>query len=293
MNFSRTVLFSLVVVALIAMTACGPSGETTETNDDTQTGLDTINPDDVGLADGVLPDGVLPDGVIPPKDGVEPPEDGFVPPEDGFVPPEDAFVDTGVECAGPGEFMCECDDNGDCIDGYCVQWGNGKVCTQVCIEDCPNGWQCVQDVQSLPDVKYICLPEFQFICTPCNDDEQCKSIFADNKDRCVDYGGNGSFCGADCADSGECPKDYLCAEFETELGQLIHQCIPAGGECECTPWMIEDAAQTNCTKSNGFGTCEGIRFCGPDGLTECDAQTPAAETCNGEDDNCDGEIDRP
>ena len=290
MNFSRTVLFSLIVIAMLAMTACGPAGETTGTGDQTGPGVDTLDPDSVEQPDGVLPDGVIPDGVVPPKDNVEPPEDGFVPPEDGWV---DVPEDSGTECAGPGEFMCECDDNGDCIDGYCVQWGNGKVCTQSCIEDCPNGWQCVQDVQSLPDVKYICLPEFQFLCTPCNDDEECKSIFADNKDRCVDYGGNGSFCGADCADSGECPNDYLCAEFETELGQLIHQCIPAGGECECTPWMVEDAAQTNCTKSNGFGTCEGIRFCGPNGLTDCDAQTPAAESCNGEDDNCDGEIDPP
>ncbi|MBM4372624.1 MAG: hypothetical protein FJ098_13265, partial [Deltaproteobacteria bacterium] len=183
MRRQRSLASCLVVAGLLAIAGCGSGG--TVTADLGGPGLDTEQPPEDGVDDGVLPDGVLPDGTVPP-DTVTPDLCTDCPAEDTIDTTE---ADETEACRGPGEFMCECDDNGDCLSGYCVEWGNGKVCTQPCIEDCPNGWQCMQDVQSLPDVKYICLPEFQFLCTPCTSDDQCKSLFASSKDRCVDFDG--------------------------------------------------------------------------------------------------------
>jgi len=52
-----------------------------------------------------------------------------------------------------------------------------------------------------------------------------------------------------------------------------------------------DGASTPCRRINGYGECHGERKCTQDGLTDCSATTPKPEECNGEDDNCDGEID--
>ena len=37
----------------------------------------------------------------------------------------------------------------------------------------------------------------------------------------------------------------------------------------------------------------GWRVCGKAGLSECDAATPAEETCDGSDNDCDGFVDGP
>jgi len=42
-----------------------------------------------------------------------------------------------------------------------------------------------------------------------------------------------------------------------------------------------------------WGECTGKRVCGEEGLSSCDADIPAAEECNGNDDDCDGEVDEP
>ena len=46
-----------------------------------------------------------------------------------------------------------------------------------------------------------------------------------------------------------------------------------------------------CSVENEFGVCPGLIRCTEAGLTECDAPEPAQETCNGMDDDCDGDID--
>ncbi|MEC9071094.1 MAG: hypothetical protein VX938_01890, partial [Myxococcota bacterium] len=51
------------------------------------------------------------------------------------------------------------------------------------------------------------------------------------------------------------------------------------------------ALETPCSVTNDEGTCGGMRACEPSGLSLCDAKVPAADICNGEDDNCNDEID--
>ena len=140
---------------------------------------------------------------------------------------------------------------------------------------------------------FVCLPQNVFLCRPCNSDDVCHTEFTNTGDLCVSHGDNGSFCGVNCALKGVCPDGYVCAEFITEAGVTANQCVPAGGECECTTKAVNDGAWTECRKVNGYGECMGERVCGPDGLTECDALTPKPEECNEVDDNCDGEIDPP
>jgi len=199
--------------------------------------------------------------------------------------------DNPVEaCAGPGEFLCTCQDNSDCVSGFCVETKDGKVCTSNCLEDCPQGWACLQNQAALPDVIYICLPENVFLCMPCNDNDECHTEYANAGELCVSHGDNGSFCGVDCSVDGQCPEDFVCAEVDNN-GSSAQQCVPASGECECASKFVKDEAWTECVKSNGYGICYGERRCDDTGLTECDATNPKPEECNGVDDNCDGEVD--
>ncbi|HPC92418.1 MAG TPA: MopE-related protein, partial [Myxococcota bacterium] len=46
-----------------------------------------------------------------------------------------------------------------------------------------------------------------------------------------------------------------------------------------------------CSITNAFGTCNGTETCSAGSWVGCNAKTPAAETCNNIDDNCDGRVD--
>jgi hypothetical protein len=69
------------------------------------------------------------------------------------------------------------------------------------------------------------------------------------------------------------------------------QCVPDDGQCACPAQAIASGASTTCSVSNDLGTCLGARTCGIDGLSACSAPAPAAEVCNGVDDDCDGSVD--
>jgi hypothetical protein len=194
--------------------------------------------------------------------------------------------------AGPkvGEFGYPCDENAQCLSGYCVESELGKVCTDICIESCPPGWICALNAATGGDPIYICVSRFARICRPCDESSECNQNEG-TSNACIDFGGDGSFCGVSCEDSGDCPTDYACEESTLASGAVVKQCVPESGECSCrADWIAQELA-TECKRENEFGSCQGERLCGPSGLTECSAQTPTEEVCNGVDDNCDGVID--
>jgi len=192
----------------------------------------------------------------------------------------------------PGTFGYPCETSDDCISGYCVESSTGKVCTATCVTECLEGWQCVQDTASRPDLVYICLPEYLTLCMPCTSHVECYNSGLDTGARCVEFGEQGAFCGAECEDSGSCPGGYDCADVSLVYGQSGPQCVPSEeGECECSEYAIYKNALTLCMNANEHGECGGLRLCEQDGLTDCDAPMPAPEECNGFDDDCDEEVD--
>ncbi len=99
-----------------------------------------------------------------------------------------------------------------------------------------------------------------------------------------------------CASNDACLPEQTgleCVSLSPELGAFCLEpcphdvCEAHEVECACTDEAIAAGAATPCAQ----GACQGQRVCGPEGLTGCSAPAPAAEACNGQDDDCDGETD--
>ena len=151
-----------------------------------------------------------------------------------------------------------------------------------------------------PHLGAACLPvPTAGSCAPCSGAGDC----AGPADLCVDDG-ESAFCARDCGagaiydtpgapctgaigEQGCCPDGYRCEDG----GAGARVCRPDSGSCRC----LEDGAVSACSRTSAFGTCLGTETCELDGaapgLTACTARVPAAETCNGVDDDCDGRFD--
>ena len=191
----------------------------------------------------------------------------------------------------PGDPGYPCQDGDDCTSGYCIQTPQGKQCTMNCIEECPFDWVCVQYEPSLPDEVYICVPLKMNLCKPCLKNSDCLTNGAQTGDACIPYGPAGDFCGASCMGTDDCPGGYDCQKVLDIWGYESNQCVLAAGECDCEPWFVDEGASTQCQKVNDAGACPGERVCTANGLTACDAPEPSKEMCNGQDDDCNGEVD--
>jgi hypothetical protein len=197
------------------------------------------------------------------------------------------------ECApGDGCFLDPCSENDQCLSGYCLEHMGEGVCTQVCQEECPPGWSCKAVGADGPDMAWVCVSKVSNLCKPCAGAGDCKSPGGAD-DVCVAYGSEGSFCGGKCLEDKDCPWGFLCGEAVTVDGVSTQQCIAETGGCPCTAKSVELALATPCEVANDFGVCPGHRVCTADGLSDCDAAVPAAESCNGLDDDCDGDVDEP
>jgi hypothetical protein len=160
----------------------------------------------------------------------------------------------------------------------CAQLDGGAVRCEV--EHCKRGYiqlDALTCERALPDP-----------CRRCANDGQC----AHAGDACLELPGE-RVCGIDCGEgnlygtpAGECPEGYGC----TALGDGQRQCVPASGSCSCLD--DHDGMTRQCVVSSAAGACAGSQRCNANsGWAACDAQTPATETCNGQDDDCDNEID--
>ena len=203
-------------------------------------------------------------------------------------------TDSGGPACGPGEgcFLAPCQGNEECQSGWCVQHLGGGVCSQSCQEECPAGWSCQQVAGTMPDVVFICVSDFANLCRPCTTNDNCVSV-GGATDACIGYGTDGAFCGGPCGTGETCPWGFSCKEALTVEGVPLMQCVNDTGECPCTDSSVALGLTTACSIANDFGTCYGKRTCTSEGLSDCSAAAPAAEECNGLDDDCDSEEDEP
>ncbi len=247
-------------------------------------GLGCGDDDTKGGDDTTLP----PDTAVPPADIAEILEIDTAPPDtalpdtgtpDTALPPDTATPpDTDLpEVTQPGELGAACNGNVDCFSGYCVEGPEGYVCTRLCDETCPQGWDC-KGVTGESDIVFLCVPRTDKLCAPCLDDLQCNG-------PCVTIEGERR-CARSCDEAADCPSGFSCEAHGD--GQRL--CLPATGSCTC--YADFDGGIRTCLNENALGTCFGIETCAPQaGWGACDAKTPAAETCNGQDDDCDAFLD--
>ena len=185
-----------------------------------------------------------------------------------------------------------CTSHRDCVDGICLPSGpdNGGVCTRVCTdsEACGEGWECKSwtGTGGASGVRVCVQRTAPRLCGTCAVDGHCNAT----GDLCVTFAGE-SFCALDCAVDA-CPEGYMC-EAVTRGGETYMQCLPGDRNCECGPG--KEGMGRVCTQSNEYGVCSGWTYCRETSegyaWTECNAQEPKAEVCNGVDDDCDGLID--
>ncbi len=194
----------------------------------------------------------------------------------GDVP--DAGADLGTEV--PPVFE-KCTSSEDCDSGFCIDGPDGdKVCSVLCVEKCPDGWQCSQVQTTSTDTIFICLPRWRGLCRPCLSAGDCPT----KGSTCHAMGDAGHFCATPCKVAADCPPDYACD------GTVCTR-LESKGECPCDVEGKQLGSATHCATTNAAGQCKGKRGCGKDGLSACDAKVPVAELCNGMDDDCDGSND--
>jgi hypothetical protein len=268
----------LGVAFAVVLGGCS-SGETVDTAADLRPSLDA----EVGSKEGVV--------------GPEVPENQV--PDADWRPQGDLdLVATDIlSCEPPrAEATCPCHDNTDCASGWCVLHQGAPVCTKTCVEECPDGFTCVEQ-KSGTDTVFVCISDFPTLCLPCDSNAACEKW---GGGRCIPYGQlqdpfaeqSGSFCAGPCDGEKTCPAGHKCELLQSTDGdEKTHVCVLQEGECACSSFAREMQMQTPCSKSNDQGTCSGWRTCTTGGLSPCDANEALDEACNGQDDDCDGLTD--
>jgi len=244
-------------------------------------GTDPVAP--AGSQDSGKTDAVLLDEVVVPDVKADAPSVQDTTQPDTPVEPECA--------AGEGCFLDPCGSNDDCQSGWCIDHLGDPLCSKLCINDCPPGFECKAVTGAGTDVTYICVSSATNLCRPCSSSLVDCGSPTGAEDVCVDYGPEGSFCGATCSDDDGCPFGFSCQDATTVEGVSLKQCVSDTGVCPCAKKSVELGLFTSCEVTNEHGACSGKRVCTDTGLSACDATAPQAETCNGADDNCDGDID--
>ena len=203
-----------------------------------------------------------------------------------------------------------CFDKARCISGVCTGVAGAETTCDVpedpCVAEllcdpeldactvkayqlaCPEGYLCFAPEQAA----LKCLGTHTTLCMPCDADVDCaEAAFPSNVNLCLSHGVDGAFCAADCSSAG-CPDGYDCELLKSVDGVDGKACVRSGGAaCECNPAWAAMGLTTACYAENEFGSCGGIRGCAVGGLTACDAPVPAIESCDGKDNDCDGQVD--
>ncbi len=167
------------------------------------------------------------------------------------------------------------------------------TCNNSCADRIANGTgTCAADDGAQPvcvvdscDEDYVPIGRFQcglppdVSCQPCVEDSECFG------GTCAEVDGQ-RVCLSPCGAAAEaCQDGYACGDLDG-----ARRCLPLTGSCVCN--ARTDGQRRTCNVSNEVGVCFGQELCdGDSGWSGCTATTPAAETCNGFDDDCNGRAD--
>jgi len=190
------------------------------------------------------------------------------------LPRLDAELPLEIDAMLLGAFGEPCETGYDCSSGYCIDTPTrGRLCTQTCIGDCPDDFECTSTGNE-PDIVLLCAMDGHDLCERCESDDDCD----DADDLCIQVGLS-SYCGEACSADEGCPSGFECLDFERE-GELVGQCVPSSGEC------------APCVDMDGDGYGMGSDCLGYD----CNDNDPlsfegAGERCDGLDNDCDSLID--
>ena len=184
---------------------------------------------------------------------------------------EDSFYKLNdFQCIDQPDVAClPCETDAQCFGGSCADLGDSKACV-----------------------------------APCVTDNECSSGFVCDGSFCLPKSGS-----CDCTQATEGVKKF-CSK-QTEFGTCVgfETCNPAIGwtSCDATIPALEICdgidndcngvpddglpASELCELENEFGTCEGNSICQGSLGWVCQAQKPAAESCDFLDNDCDGAAD--
>lgn len=173
---------------------------------------------------------------------------------------------------------CSCETNLDCPGGWCIETPLGKQCSPLCnfSSVCPQGFVCRQ-VPNQSGIVYACVHPTPRLCFPCKAKKDCYGSVIVDEMECASLKGL-HYCLASCTKS-SCPLGYQCEDID-EKGNKA--CVPLSGTCECHGDKVG-----LCEVQSDMGKCMGEFTC----TSSCTAKKPEIETCNGEDDDCDGYTD--
>ena len=222
-------------------------------------------------------------------DGAETPDVDANLPDGATAADADAGSDIASNC--PGGPFCDCKTDTECDSGKCLETPNGHTCAPTCVEaGCPSGYAC-KPLGGGDPLNY-CVANHLSLCAPCATNKDCQAQGVTDA-LCLDYGDVGHFCGGTCAIDGDCGDGYSCVDAPDPVGggKTVKQCKAKAAVCGCSVWAKTAGTLSNCANSNSAGTCKGTRTCGSNGLSACSAKVPAPESCNNQDDDCNGSVD--
>ena len=189
----------------------------------------------------------------------------------------DRGTDAMPGCLPAGEWAClPCSSDGQCLGGACADVaGEGAFCLIPCAigsdgdSSCPTGFSCTASAAG-----DSCRPDTG-TCT-------CTAAMVDHTRPC---GSKAAGCSGQqtCSIDGWQPCDAPAAQAETCNGL----------DDDCDGKTDNGLAAKPCVATAPAGSCLGEATCQGAAGWVCDAEVPTSETCNGLDDDCDGETDEP